>query len=75
VTNPRLVFFDLGDVVCHFLPARRRTGVAAQATLLIDEAQANVQGAEATGWQVIHFTTPGALRPALRDLGVGAMGG
>jgi HAD superfamily hydrolase (TIGR01509 family) len=51
----------------------RSTGVAAQATLLIDEAQANVQGAEAAGWQATHFTTPGALRAALRDLGVGAM--
>lgn len=52
----------------------RRTGVAAQATLLIDDAQANVRGAETAGWQAIHFTTPGALREALRDLGVGGVG-
>lgn len=53
----------------------RSTGVAAHATLLIDDALTNVQGAEAAGWQAIHFTTPGALRAALRDLGVGGMGG
>jgi hypothetical protein len=53
----------------------RSTVVPAQATQLIDEAQANVQGAEAAGWQAIRFTTPGALRPAWRDWGVGVMGG
>ncbi|MGH8066819.1 MAG: HAD family hydrolase [Candidatus Entotheonellia bacterium] len=51
----------------------RSTGVAAHATLLIDDAQTNVRGAEAAGWRAIHFTTPGALREALRDLGVGGM--
>jgi putative hydrolase of the HAD superfamily len=53
----------------------RRTGVAAHATLLIDDAPTNVQGARAAGWQALHFTTPGALREALRALGVGGMGG
>jgi 2-haloacid dehalogenase len=52
----------------------RHTGVAAHATLLIDDAQSNVRGAEAVGWQAIHFTTPGALRKALRDVGAGGMG-
>ncbi|MDQ3828693.1 MAG: HAD family phosphatase [Candidatus Tectomicrobia bacterium] len=52
----------------------RRTGIAAHATLLIDDAQTNVRGAAAAGWQAIHFTTPGALREALRDLGVSGMG-
>jgi putative hydrolase of the HAD superfamily len=55
--------------------AERRIGVTAQATLLIDDALANVRGAETAGWQAIHFTTPGALREALRDLGVGGVGG
>jgi putative hydrolase of the HAD superfamily len=49
----------------------RRTGIAARATLLIDDAQTNVRGAEEAGWQAIHFTTPDALREALRALGVG----
>jgi putative hydrolase of the HAD superfamily len=53
----------------------RRTGVAAHATLLIDDTPTNVQGAEAAGWQAIHFTSPDALREALRDVGVGGMGG
>jgi HAD superfamily hydrolase (TIGR01509 family) len=52
----------------------RRTGVAAPATLLIDDAEPNVRGAAAAGWQAIRFTTPGALRQALRDSGVGGMG-
>ncbi len=52
----------------------RSTGVVAHATLLIDDAQSNVRGAEAAGWQAIHFTTPGALRDALRDVGIGGMG-
>jgi hypothetical protein len=46
----------------------------AHATLLIDDAQTNVRGAAVAGWQAIHFTTPGALREALRDLGVSGMG-
>jgi putative hydrolase of the HAD superfamily len=53
----------------------RRTGVEAPATLLIDDAQSNVHGALAAGWQAIHFTTPDALREALRDRGVGETGG
>lgn len=48
--------------------------MAASATLLIDDAPRNVQGAQAVGWQAIHFTTPDALREALGDLGVGDMG-
>jgi FMN phosphatase YigB (HAD superfamily) len=52
----------------------QHTGVVAQATLLIDDAQANVRGAQSAGWQAIHFTTPGALREALRDLEVEGCG-
>jgi len=52
----------------------QHTGVVAQATLLIDDAQGNVRGAQSAGWQAIHFTTPGALRKALRDLGVEGCG-
>jgi putative hydrolase of the HAD superfamily len=52
----------------------QHTGVVAQATLLIDDAQGNVRGAQSAGWQAIHFTTPGALREALRDLGVEGRG-
>lgn len=52
----------------------QRTGVAASATLLIDDAQSNMQGAEAAGWKAIHYTAPDALREALSDLGVGGMG-
>ena len=49
----------------------RSAGVAAQATLLSDEAQTNMRGAEAAGGRAIHVTTPGALCEALRDWGVG----
>jgi hypothetical protein len=33
---------------------------------------ASVRGAGEAGWQAIHFTTPDALREALRALGVGS---
>jgi HAD superfamily hydrolase (TIGR01509 family) len=52
----------------------RSTGVAAQAILLIDDAQTNVRGAEAAGWQAIHYTSPGALRAALRNFGIDGIG-
>jgi 2-haloacid dehalogenase len=74
------IIFSYQQRACKPSPALykavvRHTGVAAQAILLIDDAQTNVRGAEAAGWQAIHYTTPGALRVALRDLGIGGMGG
>jgi glucose-1-phosphatase len=51
----------------------RSTGVAAHETLLIDDTLENVRGAEAAGWQAVHFTSPSALREALQEWGVGGM--
>jgi len=45
-------------------------GHAANELLLIDDSLANVQGAEASGWQAIQFESPDGLRTALRDVGI-----
>jgi 2-haloacid dehalogenase len=37
-------------------------------TLFVDDSQANIESANALGFQVHHFTDPGALRPHLTDL-------
>lgn len=39
--------------------------VSASQLLLIDDTLSNVQGAQAAGWQAIHFTNSSALREAL----------
>ncbi len=39
VTNLRLIFFDLGGIVDHFLPARRLTTFAAITRLGAEEIQ------------------------------------
>jgi len=48
----------------------RCLGVAPTQLLLIDDALRNVQGAQAAGWQAIHFTHPGVLREALSHSGI-----
>jgi glucose-1-phosphatase len=49
---------------------RHHLGHAANELLLIDDSLANVQGAEAAGWQAIQFENPDGLRKALRDVGI-----
>ena len=72
------IIFSYQHGVCKPHPtlyeaAAQSVGAAASATLLIDDAPTNIQGAEAAGWQAIQFTTPGALRTALCDLGLTGM--
>ena len=69
------IIFSYQHGVCKPHPtlyeaAAQSVGAAAATLLLIDDAPANIQGAAAAGWQAIHFTTPGALRTALFDLGL-----
>ena len=44
----------------------------AGATLLIDDSQANVDGARAAGWQAVQFIDPARLRADLADFGIAA---
>ena len=46
-----------------------RLSVAANQLLLIDDGLPNVQGAQAAGWQAIHYTHPEPLREALSPFG------
>ncbi|TFF18057.1 HAD family phosphatase [Jiella endophytica] len=39
-------------------------------TLFIDDAEKNVEGARAAGWQAVHFTSPQALAASLKELGL-----
>ena len=73
-----VIIFSYQHGVCKPDPtlyeaAAQSVGAAASATLLIDDSQTNVQGAAASGWQAIHFTTSAALRQALSDLGLSDM--
>lgn len=45
-------------------------GRPAERVLLIDDREANVAGARATGMRAIRFVGAGSLRPALEDIGV-----
>ena len=47
-----------------------RYALTAERTVFIDDKRENVDAARALGLHGIHFTAPGALRPALRALGL-----
>ena len=47
-----------------------RNHLVASECLFIDDSVRNVHGAEAAGWQALHFTTPGKLRSDLRAHGI-----
>ena len=47
-----------------------RFNLAAARTLLIDDAERNVDAARALGWQAIGFTATPTLRAALVDVGL-----
>ncbi len=44
--------------------------LAADATLFIDDSQANVDGARAAGWQAVQFLDPARLRAELAEFGL-----
>jgi 2-haloacid dehalogenase len=46
-------------------------GLAPAATLFIDDAPKNVEGAKAAGWQAVLYTGTEALRGDLRGMGIG----
>ena len=48
----------------------QRVGHAAKELLLIDDSLDHIQGAEASGWHVIHFESPHMLRKELRNVGI-----
>ena len=47
-----------------------RNHLVASECLFIDDSVRNVHGAEAAGWQALHFTTPGKLRSDLGARGI-----
>jgi 2-haloacid dehalogenase len=47
-----------------------RNGLVADEAVFVDDSPKNVEGARAVGMHAVHFTTPPALRAALRDLGL-----
>ncbi len=50
--------------------AAARMGAVPEQIVLVDDQQANVDGARAVGWRAIHFEHSAPLRDRLRDLGV-----
>lgn len=50
--------------------ALQRFGARAQDCLFLDDLPANVEAAQALGWQALLFSTPEAAREALRQRGV-----
>jgi 2-haloacid dehalogenase len=54
--------------IFHLMAARFK--LSPDRTLFVDDSPANIGSASALGYQVHHFTDPGALRPHLVDLGL-----
>jgi len=48
----------------------RQTGLPAAAHLFVDDMLPNVAGAQAAGWQALHFTGPEALERELEERGL-----